>query len=60
MTKQDSICRAFVNGYQDRASYGLLRAEQLYRRPRSRIVAWKLGWELANLLTRTPLRTAKR
>lgn len=57
---KDGIIKAFCHGIEDRAAYGLLRAEQLYRRPFANRVAWRLGWELANLVTRQPLRTAKR
>lgn len=48
---------AFMDGYIDRAGYGLLRCEQLYRNPRWKRWGWRLGWEAANLLTSTPLRT---
>lgn len=58
--KRDSIKQAFQNGWTDRVAYGLLRKEQLYRRPWSRRVAWRLGWELANAFTDAPLRTARR
>ena len=55
------LTRAFWNGWIDRSAYGLLRREQLYRRPRYGLrCAWRLGWELANLVTHTPLRTARR
>jgi len=56
----DTLKHAFVNGVVDRHAYGLLRKEQLYRRPWSRRLAWRIGWEFANLLTRRPLRTSKR
>lgn len=56
--KDDTFVYAFGHGYNDRALNGLLRKEQLYRRPWSNQLAWRLGWELANLFTRTPLRTA--
>lgn len=58
--KKDSITTAFENGWIDRVRYGLPRREQLYRRPWTRRVAWRFGWELANLVTAAPLRTAKK
>jgi hypothetical protein len=58
-SKKDSVQKAFENGFVDRTLYGLLRVEQLYRRPWSSKVAWRVGWELANLFTKTPLRTDK-
>jgi len=57
--KPDSIREAFEFGWQDRAVYGLLRQEQLYRRPWSRRVAWRLGWEFAHFMTKRPLRTER-
>jgi hypothetical protein len=57
---RDTIFRAFKNGVDDRRLYGLLRKEQLYRKPWTRRAAWRLGWELANVVTRRPLRTAKK
>lgn len=55
--KDDTIGTAFCNGLDDRHAAGLLRNEQLYRRPWTRRVAWRLGWEIANMLTTRPLRT---
>lgn len=60
MSKQDSIAIAFNNGWTDRVAHGLLRVEQLYRRPWQNRAAWRLGWELANLLTEAPLRIHRR
>jgi hypothetical protein len=60
MKKPDTIKQAFTNGWTDRVAYGLLRKEQLYRRPWSRRAAWRLGWELANLLTDSLLRTQRK
>jgi hypothetical protein len=57
---QDTIKQAFINGTVDRIQYGLLRAEQLYRRPWVLRWAWRCGWEFGNLVTRRPLRTAHR
>lgn len=56
----DTVGHAFLNGIEDRHVNGLLRVEQLYRHGRSQRVAWRLGWEVANMLTRRPLRNAKR
>lgn len=53
----DSIKQALMHGFKDRSKYGLLRKEQLYRRSWKQRVAWRIGWELANIVTRTPLRT---
>ena len=60
MKPQDSLRQAFINGWTDRAEHGLLRVEQLYRRPLSRRIAWRLGWELANQIVATPLRTQRK
>lgn len=57
---RDTIIQAFTTGYEDRHLYGLLRVEQHYRRPLSNRIAWRLGWEVANVVTPTPLRTAKK
>lgn len=54
----DSFGTAFCNGIEDRHVNGLLRNEQLYRSTTQNQIAWRLGWEIANLLTRRPLRTA--
>jgi hypothetical protein len=56
--KRDTLGRAFCNGFVDRAEFGLLRVEQLYRRTRLHRWAWRAGWEIANALTSRPLRTA--
>ena len=55
----DSIGHAFCLGFEDRHVNGLLRVEQLYRSGKGQRIAWRLGWELANMLTRRGLRTAK-
>lgn len=57
--KDDTLSQALFNGWNDRHLYGLLRVEQLYRRPWTRRLAWRIGWEFANALSDTPLRTAK-
>jgi hypothetical protein len=54
----DTLSNAFCEGIVDRHEHRLLRQENLYRFPLRR-VAWRLGWEVANLLTQRPLRTAK-
>ncbi len=51
---------AFCLGVEDRHTNRPLRVEQLYRSPWTNRLAWRLGWELANMLTQRPLRTAKR
>jgi hypothetical protein len=56
----DNIGTAFLNGIEDRHTHGLLRVEQLYRRPRRHKLAWRLGWWTAHLLTVRPMRTGKR
>ena len=56
----DSIGTAFCNGIEDRHVNGLHWYEPLYRSPLSRHVAWRLGWELANLLTGRALRSPGR
>lgn len=58
--KVDTLGEAFCSGIVDRHEYGLLRAEQLYRTSKKNRMAWRLGYELANLLTQRPFRTAKR
>lgn len=58
--KQDTFGEAVCNGFDDRYSAGLLRVEQLYRAGPVQKLGWRLGWELANMLTQRPLRTAKR
>jgi len=55
----DSAGTAFCNGFEDRHVNGLLRTEQLYRSGWPQRWAWRLGWELADLLTQRGLRTAK-
>lgn len=57
---KDTIGTAFCNGIEDRHVNGLLRNEQLYRREAQHRIAWRLGWELANLLSTRPLRTKGR
>lgn len=58
--KSDTIGTAFCLGFEDRHANGLLRVEQLYRNGPAQRAAWRLGWEIANLLTTRPLRTEKR
>lgn len=58
--KKDTMGTAFCNGVEDRHVNGLLRVEQLYRFPAWHRIGWRLGWELANLLTTRPLRTGSR
>lgn len=60
MSKNDTIGTAFCLGIEDRHVNGLLRKEQLYRSGWPQKLAWRFGWELANMLTTRPLRTAKR
>lgn len=60
MGERDALHAAFANGWNDRVLYGLLRVEQLYRRGWAQRVAWRLGWEFANLTTTTPLRSNKK
>ena len=55
----DTIGTAFCNGIEDRHVTGLLRVEHLYRRPLVNRIAWRLGWEVANVLTQRALRNAK-
>lgn len=57
MMKFDSIGMAFCNGVEDRHTHGLLRNEQLYRGGPMQRCAWRVGWEIANLLTARNLRT---
>ena len=56
----DTIGTAFCNGVEDRHVNGLLRVEQLYRQGPGQRIAWRLGWEVANILTQRGLRTDKR
>ncbi len=56
----DSVGTAFCNGIESRHVDGLLRVEQLYRSGPWQRFAWRLGWELANVLTQRALRTAKK
>lgn len=58
--KRDTIVTAFLHGVVDRHDHGLLRVERLYRRPLRHGLAWRLGWEVGNLLTDRPLRTQRR
>ena len=53
----DTIGTAFCNGIEDRHCNGLLRVEQLYRAGWWQRLAWRVGWELANMLTGRGLRT---
>lgn len=56
----DTIGTAFCNGIESRHVDGLLRVEQLYRSGPAQRIAWRLGWEVANILTQRALRNAKR
>lgn len=56
----DSFADAFLTGFVDRHVARLMRIEQMYRFPWTNRVAWRLGWEVANLMTRKPLRTEAR
>ncbi len=56
----DTIGTAFCNGIEDRHVNGLHWYERLYRHGVGHHVAWRLGWEVANLLTRRPLRSKGR
>ncbi len=55
----DTIGTAFCNGIEDRHTNGLHWYESLYR-PKAQHVAWRLGWELANILTQRSLRSKGR
>lgn len=55
-----SMFEPLFEGWHDRSVYGLLRKEQLYRSPWWKRAMWRLGWESANAVTATPLRTAKK
>ena len=57
---RDTIGEAVCEGIVSRYEHGLSRAEQLYRRTWLHRLAWRAGWEFANLATRRPLRTARR
>lgn len=56
---KDTVGTAFCNGIEDRHVNQLLRGEQLYRLGTWQRFAWRLGWEVANMLTQRPLRTRK-
>lgn len=58
MAEKNTMGTAFLNGIEDRHSHGLHWHEGLYR-PTTLHVAWRLGWEVANMLTTRGLRTAK-
>ncbi len=57
---KDTIGTAFCNGVEDRHTNGLHWYEQLYRKEAQHRLAWRLGWEVANLLTKRPLRSKGR
>lgn len=56
--RKEKLSTALCNGFEDRHSHGLLREEKLYRAWHWHL-AWRVGWELANVLTTRPLRNEK-